>query len=661
MRTLSTSANAQFRVPFAHGEVICDKYEVHELVGVGGVAFVMSAVHLALNQPVALKFLRPEFLANQNALRMFAEEARVAVKIKSAHVARVFDVGQLPQGAPFIAMELLSGQNLGEHLRADGPLPIELVTSYALQACEALAAAHAAGAIHRDIKPENLFVAVQKPGPDVLKVLDFGISKTFIDVKAPGRIPTITRTLISLGSPLYMSPEQMRSAQVVDLRTDIWSLGCVMYELLSGVNPFAAPSLMQVCALVLEQDAPALSVHIPDVPLALEAAVMRCLEKDPQLRFRNMAELALALIPFAPVGARPLVERCVELLASDNPGLLHAVRTLPRVDVAPVARVADDIDARVAPPMSAPTGTVEQCQELVMPARTPNTGLTRRSKHLMLTAASIAAVAMVSAWLVVRNPDRNPQTVEHAAKDTIVTTSRTSPALEPTSPSPAPAPPESRATQPAPVPLPPAVPTPASDEHMPSARATHAVTRVTHAPKPPPAVAIKETVPAAPEVEPAAAPPMAAAADGLVANEVGSVQRSPAVVNGGTAQPTPEPSQPAASAPAPRPSVTMRPSASAVRPGTVPPKAITGTIRAHAREVEGCFERAQMDHPELRGRMLFRAQIDGHGKVVEAWSGNQLANGQHLFACILSAAKGWKFPAPSGGVSGDVSYTFVFE
>jgi serine/threonine protein kinase len=657
VRNLATSANAQFRAPFARGEVICDKYEVHELVGVGGVAFVMSAVHLALNHHVALKFLRPEFLSDQNALRLFAEEARIAVKIKSAHVARVFDVGRLPHGAPFIAMELLTGQHLGQHLRAKGRLSVESVTWYALQACEALAAAHAAGAIHRDIKPENLFVAVQKPGPDVLKVLDFGISKTFINVKATGRIPTITRTLISRGSPSYMSPEQMRSAQRIDLRTDIWSLGCVMYELLSGANPFTAPSLMQVCALVLEQNPPALSVHLPDIPLALEAAVMRCLEKDPQLRFRNTAELALALIPFAPVGALPLVERCVELLASDDPELLHALRNARSVEVTPVAPVALDIDARTAAPVHATTGTLQQGQEIVMTGPVSNTSTSRRSKHLLLIAASIAAVAMVAGWLVARNADRKTQTVEHAAKDSVVAAGRASPTTESTAPSPPAVIAEPGAIQPAQPTS--AIRAPASEKHTPTAHSRHAA-RVLQAPRAAPAVAT-ESAPAASEVEPSAAAPSADAADALVANEVRTVQSSPAAPSGESAQPMLEPPQPVAIAPAPRPTMALRTSASAEQPGKLPPNAIAAAIRAHANEVEGCFERAQMDHPELRGSMLFRAHIDGHGKVVEAWSGNQLANGRHLFACILSAAKAWKFPAPSGGVSGDVSYTFVFE
>jgi eukaryotic-like serine/threonine-protein kinase len=297
-------------MPFKPGDLIAGKYEIIKLIGTGGMGYVVSALHVELGEVVALKFLRPEALQIEELVERFAREARAAAKIRSEHVARVFDVGVLPDGVPFIVMEHLAGQDLAELLQARGPLPIKVAVEYVMQACEALAAAHAAGVIHRDIKPENLFLTTHAQGLDFIKILDFGISKVAL---APGKRGFV-RTMLPLGSPVYMSPEQIRSSEQVDARTDIWSLGCVLFELLTGTVAFNEPTLMQLSAAILEHDPVPLRELLPEAPEELEAVVLRCLEKDADKRYGNIAELAIALYPFAPRRSRISAERCYHAL-----------------------------------------------------------------------------------------------------------------------------------------------------------------------------------------------------------------------------------------------------------------------------------------------------------------------------------------------------------
>jgi serine/threonine protein kinase len=298
-------------LPFAMGEVIAGKYEVLKLIGSGGMGYVVSAMHVELGEVVALKFLRPEALQIPELVERFAREARAAAKIRSEHVARVFDVGTLPDGIPFIVMEYLAGQDLADVLAHGGPLPIKVAVEYVMQACEALAAAHAAGVVHRDIKPENLFLTQHAQGLDFIKILDFGISKVAL---TPGGKRAFARTTMPIGSPVYMSPEQIRSSESVDARTDIWSLGCVLFELLTGVVAFDEPTLMQLSAAILEHDPIPLRTLVPDAPEELEAVLLKCLEKDVDKRYGNIAELAIALYPFAPRRSRISAERCYHAL-----------------------------------------------------------------------------------------------------------------------------------------------------------------------------------------------------------------------------------------------------------------------------------------------------------------------------------------------------------
>jgi eukaryotic-like serine/threonine-protein kinase len=242
----------------------------------------------------------PEALGNREAVARFAREARAAAKIKSEHVARVSDVGTLPSGAPYMVMEYLDGGDLAAWIQQRGALPIDQAVEFVLHAC--IAVAHALGIVHRDLKPANLFCVRRSDGQLSIKVLDFGISKvTDTSGMAPG---SMTRTSALMGSPLYMSPEQMRASKDVDAQTDIWALGVILFELMTGRPAFVADSVTELAIKVTNDPAPAIRGFRPDVPIALEAIVFKCLEKDRRQRYRNVAELALALLPFAPKRAK---------------------------------------------------------------------------------------------------------------------------------------------------------------------------------------------------------------------------------------------------------------------------------------------------------------------------------------------------------------------
>jgi len=313
------------QIPFAVGDVIAKKYEVTGVLGSGGMGYVISARHTELGEMVALKFLRPEALVHPELVERFAREARAAAKIRSEHVANVFDVGTLPDGTPFIVMEYLAGKDLADYLHQEGALPISVAVEYIMQACEALAAAHSHGIVHRDIKPENLFLTRQAQGMNIIKVLDFGISK----ISLPRGKRDLVRTQMALGSPVYMSPEQIRRSDQVDARSDIWAIGCVLFELLTGVTAFDEPSLLELSAAILEREPVPLVTLRPDASEELEAVVLKCLSKNPDDRYQNVAELTVALFQFAPRRARISAERCYHMLK--NAGLIHTELELSSV------------------------------------------------------------------------------------------------------------------------------------------------------------------------------------------------------------------------------------------------------------------------------------------------------------------------------------------
>lgn len=300
-------------VAFAKGSIVADKYEIEHILGQGGIGVVVVAKHLALNKRVAIKYLKPKALSNESIVQRFVREARLTAQITSEHTVRVHDVGTLLDGGPYMVMEYLVGEDLGQVLRT-GSLPIERAVDYILQACDALAEAHSLRIVHRDIKPENLFLAQRATHVPILKVIDFGISKAAIGAAEDGKWARETAVGERFGTPLYMSPEQLRATGSVDHRTDIWSLGVVLHELLVGSAPFEGDDLPRLCASILTAPPIRISTIRPSVPTVLESIVLRCLEKDPQRRFRNVAEFAQELAAFGPPSSDERVSRIREMI-----------------------------------------------------------------------------------------------------------------------------------------------------------------------------------------------------------------------------------------------------------------------------------------------------------------------------------------------------------
>jgi eukaryotic-like serine/threonine-protein kinase len=316
---------------FQEGDILADKYRIERVLGAGGMGMVVAAYHLQLDERVAIKLLLPQTLANAEAVARFAREARAAVKIKSEHVARMIDVSSLPNGAPYLVMEYLDGEDLSHWVQTRGALPIELAVELVLQACEALAEAHSLGIVHRDLKPANLFCIRRADGLLSIKVLDFGISKVS-SLSASGPEMGMTKTASVMGSPLYMPPEQMKSARDADSRSDIWAMGAILYELVAARTPFRAESFAELVLKVAGTPPEPLRAIRPDVPPGLEQVILRCLEKDPARRFQNIGELAVALLDFGPKRARSSVERISRVMTAS--GLSTSSLELPPSSVA---------------------------------------------------------------------------------------------------------------------------------------------------------------------------------------------------------------------------------------------------------------------------------------------------------------------------------------
>jgi serine/threonine protein kinase len=300
------------------GEILAGKYRVEKVLGAGGMGVVARVTRLEGEGVFALKFLRPSVARDAVAAKRFLREAAAAGRIESPHVVTISDVGQLASGSPYLVMEYLEGATLDQRLAGNQRLPLEQACDLALQIAEGLAAAHAMGVIHRDIKPANLYLTKGPDGEELLKIVDFGVSK-ILDPDGPEG-QKLTRTQASIGSPLYMSPEQMRSARTADFRADQWSLGGVLYRMATGHLPFDAKSLPRLCVQVLEGDFVPVTSRCPELSPGFAAAVERCFRVEPAGRYADVAELAAALVPFAGPRGRERADRCRARLQASHFG-----------------------------------------------------------------------------------------------------------------------------------------------------------------------------------------------------------------------------------------------------------------------------------------------------------------------------------------------------
>jgi serine/threonine-protein kinase len=320
------------------GDVLGRRYKVERILAVGGMGAVLSAIDITKNETVAVKVMLPAAMEVDGAVTRFQREAQAAAKIVSDHVVHISDVGTLESGAPFMVMEYLAGDDLGEIVGEGKVLPVHEAVDYVLQACEAMAEAHKLGIVHRDLKPSNLFLTRRPNGAACVKVLDFGISKfTGSDVFAAGE-GSLTATRAMMGSPLYMSPEQVRSAKNVDRRTDIWSLGIILFELVTGRLPFEADTAGAICAMIAADDPVPMRWMNKDLPEELEKIVLHCLEKEPAARYQDVAELADALRPYATASGIVAADRAAKTM--EDAGLMPTLHA---------ARIKLDLGARSAP------------------------------------------------------------------------------------------------------------------------------------------------------------------------------------------------------------------------------------------------------------------------------------------------------------------------
>jgi eukaryotic-like serine/threonine-protein kinase len=306
---------AKPKSPVKAGDLLAGKYRVERMLGVGGMGMVVAAKHIELNTRVALKMLLPE-IADDEQVARFQREARAAVRLRSEHSVRVLDVGKMKDGTPFMVMELLIGRDLGALVLERGLIPPHDAVDFIIQACEAVAEAHAMGIVHRDLKPRNLFLTTRADGSPLVKVLDFGLAKSLHQRQED---MSLTKTSAILGSPMYMSPEQMRSTRDVDTRTDIWSLGVCLYELVTGRAPFEAPTVAELCALVLTADPRPPHEVNPNVPVELSKVIVRCLQKTAEARFDNVGELAFVLQEFGSPTSRAAADRVMSVLHTTSP------------------------------------------------------------------------------------------------------------------------------------------------------------------------------------------------------------------------------------------------------------------------------------------------------------------------------------------------------
>jgi serine/threonine protein kinase len=332
------------------GTLLAGKYQVTGTLGRGGMGIVVSANHTVLRQPVALKFLLPG--ASPTTIERFLREAQSAASLQSEHVARVSDTGTLDNGSPYIVMEFLEGEDLAQMIERRGFLRLPEAVDYVLQTLDALSEAHAKGIVHRDLKPSNLFIARRADGSTSLKVLDFGLAKAEVF----GADAKLTRKETILGTPYYISPEQFRSSSTVDSRSDLWSLGVILYEVLAGKRPFVGSTPGDILAAIFEGIPRSVREKRPDVPAEIEDIIRKCLSRDIETRFQNAAELASALAPFGSGREEGSVQRAIAFRSKPITRALPATAPLdgPTIRIAAVNTPATGFGPQRTPAPVAP-------------------------------------------------------------------------------------------------------------------------------------------------------------------------------------------------------------------------------------------------------------------------------------------------------------------
>ncbi len=406
------------------GTILLDKYRVEQVLGQGGMGVVVAARHVHLGELFAIKLMLPSALGHTEAIARFVREARASARLKGEHVARVHDAGSLADGAPFMVMEHLAGDDLKHVLKKRGPFPFDEAAFFVHQACEAVAEAHENGIVHRDLKPANMFLIRRPNGTPCVKVLDFGISKELDPMNKVG--PDLTKPGTFMGSPRYMSPEQMASVQTTDQRSDIWALGIILYEFVIGKPPFLADAMTELVTKVLTTQ-PIPPSHLrPGIPPEFDSVVLRCLEKKPECRFGSVRELMVALEPFTTakmtkpvIAVQPTAPSPRVATQQDPPTIIvpnHAEAPQSSAATVPLAMAdhpdrGDESEAAtivIAPPLADHPdrgGESEAATMLIAPTQASQTGeawsntrtvLARKGKNTFVVAGvAIGAIALI--------------------------------------------------------------------------------------------------------------------------------------------------------------------------------------------------------------------------------------------------------------------------
>lgn len=417
MLSAVTASPAELALPLRAGDVLGGKYRIEQVLGEGGMGVVYVGFHLELREHVAIKVLHPRRASDPEIVARFLREGRTAVKIRSEHVARILDVGTHDTGhlkLPYIVMELLEGQDLAHRIDSGGALPVPLAVDLVFQTCEALACAHALGIVHRDLKPSNLFLIEGPDAKPFVKVLDFGISK-ISDARSPDSSRAVTTTSDVLGSPGYMSPEQMRATRDVDARSDVWSLGMILWEMVVGKPMFGSATFPEICAKVLHGNLVPVRDTGVDVPEGLAPVIERALATEPDKRHPTVLALSEALAPFLEGDAGPRVARVANLSRppSDRRSTMPSVP--PPLAIGPTAP-ATPVNPPKATTAATPTpwGLTEASSG---PAQKP----TSRWPTMLLIAAVIGAAALV-ATILFRTKPPDPAPAAATATATVTAT-----------------------------------------------------------------------------------------------------------------------------------------------------------------------------------------------------------------------------------------------
>jgi serine/threonine-protein kinase len=405
------------------GDVLGGKYRVERILGIGGMGMVVLATHLELDSQVAIKFMLPAAMESPEAAQRFLREARANSRLTNDHVCRVTDVGKFEGGQPYIVMEYMEGYDLGTLLKRKGAQPVSVAVDYIMQACEGMAEAHGHGIVHRDLKPDNLFLAGRADGSQIIKILDFGISKAAVTGIA-------TKTGDIMGSPAYMAPEQMQSTKDVDQRADIWSLGVILYQLISGKLPFIADTLPALCLAVINEEPPSLESVRKDLPHGLAQVVAKCLAKNRDERFMNVHQFGQALAAFGKPESGAAVTRIRSMLQRKRPPTPPPLMMLPSEfsDVAPT--IVGDDESIPVPKVAATMMPAAATRTTMGGATGESMSLLNQTKRPGVIGALLGAIALVGLIIVMVMIKRG----NSSDADPVPTTTATPPVVKPEPP-----------------------------------------------------------------------------------------------------------------------------------------------------------------------------------------------------------------------------------